>query len=187
MEGRNFSPLSPPCRFDYFAPIMKNGLYAQCAYLLLNPTVGLYVQYVKAWALASASRTHAVLLCRTVAVDLHIQQSTWDTMEKFVECLIQLPNLRTLEVFSAGDPYSITRELERKSARFPGVRELGISDGTAQFAGSCPNVETITALFEFSSKDARVLGFYGGRLKKLKRVVGIPEDCVRLGEFEETL
>ena len=102
-----------------------------------------------------------------------------DLMTKFVDCLVQLPNLRTLDVFSTNNVKCIAKVLKRKSARFPGIRELGISDSTVIFVGNCPNVGTITALRQLSFGGAKNLGSYGG---ELKRVVGIYEDCVQLGE-----
>ena len=164
----------------------NNGLYAQCSYLILNPTVGIYVQCVKVWVLFYASRTHVVfLLCRALSVYLHFKPAPKDLMAKFVDCLIQLPNLTTLEVFGTDSAGSIARGLERRSPLFPNIRELGISGDTAKFIENCPNVETITALHELSLENAMILGSHGKKLKKLKRVVGIAEDCVRLGEFED--
>lgn len=53
MEGRTrFSSHRAPFKWSRRSP--HNGLYAQCSYLLLNPTVGFYVQCVKLGSLASA-------------------------------------------------------------------------------------------------------------------------------------
>lgn len=108
-------------------------------------------------------------------------------MTKFVDCLIQLVNLKTLEVFSADSGEFITRGLEQPSALFPGICELGISDSTAQFVGNCPNVETITALNQLSLESATILSSRGRELKKLERVVGIAECFVQLDELESML
>jgi len=112
-------------------------------------------------------------------VDLYFTNVPKDFMTKFIDCLIQLPNLRTLEVFDTSDFDPVIRGLKQVSARFPGIRELGINDNTAVFAGNCPNVETITALFRLSWRGATILGLHGGKLKKLKKVVGIDENFVR--------
>ncbi|KAF9782927.1 hypothetical protein BJ322DRAFT_182548 [Thelephora terrestris] len=139
---------------------LGGGLYAQCSYLLLNPTIGVYVE--------------------TLSVDLYFKHAPKDLMSKFIDCLVRLPNLRTLEVFSTSHLSPIPRGLKRKSAKFPSVRELAIGDRTAKFIGSCPNVETVTAPIQLSLGGANVLSSYGKELEKLKRVVGVSEDGVRV-------
>ena len=182
-----FSPRLFP-RLYHDAGIFDNGLYAQCSYLLLNTTVGAYVRCVKVEVPVSASRTQLVsLLYRTLSVYLYLRHGPKDFMAKFVDCLIQLPNLKTLEVFRTDDVESVTRGLERESARFPNIRELGISDRTAKFLENCPNVENIKALYKLSLESAMILGSHGNKLKKLKRVVGIAGNCVRLGGLKEML
>jgi len=139
--------------------LVTNGLYPQCSYLLLNPTICAYVQ--------------------TISVDLCFEHSPEDLMRKFVDCLGQLHNLRTLEVFSTTQVEPITRELERGSSRFPSVRELVVCDSTAGFIRSCPNVETVTAPGRpYLENGATILGSCGKELKKLKRVVGVVWNCV---------
>ena len=93
-----------------------------------------------------------------------------DLIEKFVDCLVQLPNLRTLEIFSIGQVGLTT--LARNSSRFPSVRELVINNETACFIVNCPNVETVMTPYRLSY-GAMTLGLHGGQLKKLKRVVGV--------------
>lgn len=88
-----------------------------------------------------------------------------------------------MEVFSATDESHIRRELGRESVRFPSVRELTVSDSTAEFIRSCPNVESVTAPGRLCFGGAEVLRSYGMELTKLKRIVGVDESCVRLGGF----
>ena len=88
-------------------------------------------------------------------------------MTVFVDCLVQLPNLRTLEIFSTSHIGPITRGLKRKCARFPSIRELGISNMSAKFVGSCPNVESVTAAGGLCYDGATLLSSYGKELKKL--------------------
>ena len=120
-------------------------------------------------------------------MDLHFKNAPEDLMTKFIDCLIRLPNLRTLEVFSTTNLYNVKRGLRRKSAKFPSVRELVINERTAGFIRSCPNVEVITAPSGLSDEGAKILNTHGRRLKNLKRVVGVNERCVRLGEFRDML
>ena len=126
-------------------------------------------------------------LCRALSVDLYSEGTPKDLMTKFVACLIRLPNLRTLEIFRTNDAKAVTKGLERKSARFPGIRQLGICDSAARFVGNCPNVETITALPQLSLEGVTILCSYAGKSRKLKRVVGIVEDCVLSGEVKVML
>ena len=46
VEGCNFTPRNRPPRAWYGPVPSESGLYPQCLYLLLNPSVSVYVQYV---------------------------------------------------------------------------------------------------------------------------------------------
>ena len=164
-----------------------NGLYAQSVYLLLNPTVGAYVQCVYSCIHRLSFNTHEVPLRRALSADLRFTRAPKDLMTKFVNCLVQLPNLRTLEILSSTHIGPITRALKRKCARFPNIRELGISNNSAKFVGSCPNVEAVTATGGLSLVGAKILSSYGKGLERLKRVVGVEEGCVQLGRLRCTL
>jgi len=93
-------------------------------------------------------------------------------MTKFVDCLVRLPNLRTLDILSATNIDPVTKGFGRKCARFPSIRELAIHNELVKFVGSFPNVESIEVI-EYSHGSAEVLGLHGKGLKKLKRVAGI--------------
>lgn len=123
--------------------------------------------------------------CRTLSVDLYFKYAPKDLMSKFIDCLVRLPNLRTLEIFSTSHLSPITRGLKRKSARFPSVRELAISNRTAKFIGSCPNVETVIAPDLLTLEGATILSSHGKGLEKLKRVIGVAEESVRLGKLKD--
>jgi hypothetical protein len=103
-----------------------------------------------------------------------------DLMTKFVDCLVQLPNLRTLEIFGVSQPIT---ELLQKRARFPGIRELWISEPLAEFVGSCPNVESVTFTDGLSWDGTEILSSQG---KKLKRVAGVHQGYVWQGELRDT-
>ena len=103
-------------------------------------------------------------------------------MEKFVDCLIRLPNLRVLEIYSATDPVPITRELERRCAQFPSVRELAVGDLSMAFVGSCPNLESIRILTNSTAGIASLVS-YGKGLKRLKRVSGMTSEYIQQGEL----
>lgn len=130
------------------------------------------------------TKTQEVLLCRVLSVDLKFRAAPKDLMTKFVDCLVRLPNLRTLEVFTASHIGPITRGLKRKCAQFTSVRELWISDKTVKFIGSCPNVESIIAPYGLSWDSNQVLCSYTGQgLGKLKRLVGVNKCHVGQGEL----
>lgn len=117
-------------------------------------------------------------------MDLHFKYSPKDLMANFINCLKRLPNLRTLEVFDTSHMDPITRGLKLKSARFPSVRELVISNRTAKFIWGCPNVETVVAPRGLHFEGSKILGSHGKELKNLRRVVGVGEGSVGVGESE---
>ena len=166
--------------------LLDNGLYHQCSYLVSNPTIGACVQCVHTILGVHRSGTHEVSPCRALSVDLCFQDAPKDLMTKFVDCLVQLPNLRTLEMFSASHIRPVTRGLKRKCAWFPSVRELTIGNSLVKFIKNCPNVESVTLSGAFDSGGAQILGSYGKELKKLKRVAGVHVDYVSLGESRNT-
>jgi hypothetical protein len=131
-------------------------------------------------------KTHEVPPCRTLSVDLNFANAPKDLITTFVDCLARLPNLRTLEIFSTTHFGPITRGLKLKSARFPGIRELRISDATVKFVGSCPNVESVIVTDGFSRDGASILSSYGKELRKLERVIGVNECYVREGELRHS-
>lgn len=107
-------------------------------------------------------------------------------MTKFVDCLVQLPNLRTLDIFRASDPDVITRRLQRECIQFPSIRELLIANALAEFVGSCPGVESIAATGYFSRDGAGILGSHVEILKNLKCLAGIRIGDVPQSEFRDT-
>ena len=121
-----------------------------------------------------------IIFYRTISADLWFCDAPRGLTAKFVNCLAQLPNLRTLEVFGSYTPDM--RGFKRNPAQFPSVRELVIDNGTAEFIKRCPNVETIISPKPLSSIGATILNSEGRKLKRLKRVMGVAEDSVQLGE-----
>lgn len=118
-------------------------------------------------------------------MDLDFKNGPEDLSMKFFHCLALLPNLETLQIFSANDRGIILTELRRECAQFPSVRELGISEATVYFTGRCPNVESITARERLTLNGGEILGLYGNwnKLEKLKRLVGVQEDAVEWGKL----
>jgi len=67
-----------------------------------------------------------------------------DLMSKFVDCLVQLPNLRTLETLNVSSRVPVSKALEWKHARFPSIRELRITHACHHFTRNCPGLENLT-------------------------------------------
>ena len=87
---------------------------------------------------------HKWYLPRTFSVCLHLSLAPEDLITKFVECLVQLSNLKTLEILGAGPRAPISRALKRKYATFPSIRELRIIPACHHFIKNCPNLESLT-------------------------------------------
>ena len=119
-------------------------------------------------------------------MDLQFTDAPKDLMRNFVDCLVRLPNLRTLDILSTSYIYPVEQGLERECARFPSIRELWLGDMLGTFIGSCPNVESVTVVGGLSS-DVRVLCLQAKELKKLKRVAGVHKLHVLSGELRDTL
>ena len=116
-------------------------------------------------------------------MDLRFGDTQMDFMTKFVDCLVRLPNLRTLDVFDTSRSDLVARGLEQKCVRFPGVRELWVSNNTVKFAGSCPNVKSIIAPHGLGWHYTEILSSYRKTLGKLESLMGADNF---LGELRDT-
>ena len=115
-------------------------------------------------------------------MDLYFVDAPKDLMAKFVDCLILLPNLRTLEVFNTNNVDHVTRGLEWKRAQFPTICELIVDNSLILFVGRCPNVESITVM-SASRTCVESLILHGKGLKRLKRVAGVHRTDIYRGEL----
>jgi len=137
---------------------MRNGLYDQCAYLVRSPAVGAYV--------------------RVLGVDLNFKRAPEDLMEKFVDCLVLLPHLWSLKIYSVSNVGSFTQGFEQKRPRFLSIGHLGIKNEWAKFIETCPNVESVQFTSGLSRSGAKILSSCGKELHKLKRIIGVADDSV---------
>ena len=112
-------------------------------------------------------------------MDLWVTKVTKDLMTKFVDCLVRLPNLRTLDIFTTSNIDPTKQELERECARFPGIRELWVCGSFVEFAGNCPNVESVTVTSALI-QHIEILCLHG---RWLKRFAGVYKDHVWRGEL----
>ena len=95
-------------------------------------------------------------------------------MTVFVDTLIQLPNLKRLELLSVSHRTRPATVLRRKYATFPNIREILIEPNYPDFIKNCPNLESLT----FLQSDP---GVYTSRMiescgSRLKRVTGVTSD-----------
>lgn len=176
VEGCNLFVRYPDHYHSGMDPL-ENGLSAQCSYLIRNPIVGAYVQYVCSHI--HPGEVHEVSFLRALSADLgpwiSIKEAPKDLTTKFVDCLVRLPNLRVLEIFGASRNNTITNGLRRNNAQFPNIRELEVGELLAVFIGRCPNVESVTVTDGLSIE---VLCSRREGLKKLKRVAGVQKEYV---------
>ena len=99
-------------------------------------------------------------------MDLSFKDAPKDLMTKFVDVLVRLPNLRTLELLDVSHRNPVTRGLKRKCAKFPNIREMTVCSAYPDFIRSCPNLESLT--FRCGSPgDYNALSSYGAELKRV--------------------
>ena len=99
-----------------------------------------------------------------------------------MECLVQLPNLKTLEILGAGPRAPISKALESKSAVFPSILELRISPACHYFIKNCPNLENLIFTRSLDMYATSTLMSHG---EGLKRIAGLSvyRGCGMEGEF----
>lgn len=121
-----------------------------------------------------------------MSVDLDFRSAPDDLMTKFIDCLVLLPNLKTLEVLRTyfADPF--LRKLGQECPRFPSVRELVVVNAASTLVGRCPNVESVVVADGLSLNGAVALNLYGEGLEKLKHFAGVSVSGVELGELRGT-
>ena len=91
-------------------------------------------------------------------------------MTKFVDCLVRLPNLKTLEVLRVSSRAPISKALKRKHATFPSIRALRITHACHHFIRNCPNVEDLTFTDGLDTHAPDTVRLHG---RGLKRVAGV--------------
>jgi len=87
-------------------------------------------------------------------------------MTKFVDCLLRLPNLKTLEILRVDSRTPVPKALKRKSAQFPSIRELRITQECHHFIRKCPNLENLTLTDGFDKHSVATVSSHGGGLKR---------------------
>ena len=94
-------------------------------------------------------------------------------MDKFIDTLVRLPNLGTLELLNVSDGSPVTTVLERKCAKFPNIHEMTVDATCLNYIRSCPNIEDLTLRYGLSYTGYTALKSYGAGLK---RVAGVDAD-----------
>jgi len=103
-------------------------------------------------------------------VDLRFKDAPKDLMNRFVETLARLPNLRALELLSVTRRGPVTAGLKRKCANFPSIREMAVDAVYPDFIRSCPNLEDLTFRSILSDNGYNALKSYGAGLKRITGV-----------------
>jgi hypothetical protein len=114
---------------------------------------------------------HERRISRTFSVYLHLSLAPEDLITKFVECLVRLSNLKTLEILGAGPRAPISKALKRKYATFPSIRELRITPACHHFIKNCPNLENLTFTRSLDTHAPATILSHGERLR---RITGVP-------------
>jgi len=96
----------------------------------------------------------------------------------FVDCLVRLPNLKTLEILGMNSVVPISNTLERKCARFPSIRELRIIRACHDFIRHCPNLENLTFTDGFDTQSPATVRSHGGGLKRVGGALMYAGYCV---------
>ena len=104
-------------------------------------------------------------------MDLSFNDAPKDLMTKFVDVLVRLPNLRTLELLHVTHRGPVTRALKRKCAQFPSIREMTVCTICPDFIKTCPNLESLTFRHGFGRVAADALSLYGAGLRRVKGVM----------------
>ena len=114
-------------------------------------------------------------------MDLRFKDAPKDLMTKFVDTLVRLPNLRTLELLNVSHRSPVTTGLKRKCAKFPNIREMTVDATYPDFIRSCPNLKVLTFRYGLSYRAYTALESYGA---ELKRVAGVDFDTFFVTQCE---
>ena len=107
---------------------------------------------------------------RTFSVDLGFRAAPEDLMTRFVECLVRLPNLKTLEILGVRPRASVSEALDRECAMFPSIRELRVTQSCHSLIRKCPNLEGLIFTNGFDMDTLTTVSSLDG---ELKRVAGL--------------
>ena len=161
-------------RHTHYNPYTGSGgvgssLYAKCLYLSLNRTTAAHVRRVRLFTpWFTTAQDHRS--CRTLSVVLWFEEAPRDLMKQFVNCLVQLPNLNTLEILDVSNCLHISTYLSRRKVTFPRIRVLRIRSTCHLFIEKCPNLEDLTFTNMLNSHALNTIEYDG---KALKRVAGV--------------
>jgi len=88
-------------------------------------------------------------------------------MVKFIDCLVRLPNLKTLEILNVSSRAPILKALKWQHAIFPTIRELRITHQCHYFIRNCPNLENLTLTDGFDIHSSGTVRSHGMGLKRI--------------------
>ena len=102
-------------------------------------------------------------------------------MTKFVDVLVRLPNLRTLNLLDISHRGPVTKGLKRKCAKFPNIREMTICPSYCGFIECCPNLESLTFKDDLMQYTQITISSHGAGLKRVGGVDFMPVLNVECG------
>lgn len=121
------------------------------------------------------------------SVDLSFFHAPEELVTKFVDCLVRLPNLKTLEILSAGSRAPISKALKRKYAVFPSIRELRITPACHHFVRKCPNLDSLIFTSTMDTHAPSTICLHGGGLKRLAGVTVYDRNVLHCGFSEQII
>jgi hypothetical protein len=121
------------------------------------------------------------------SVDLSFFHAPEDLVTKLVDCLVRLPNLKTLEILSAGSRAPISKALKRKYAVFPSIRELRITPACHHFVRKCPNLDSLIFTSTMDTHAPSTIRSHGGGLKRLAGVTVYDRNVLHCGSLKHVV
>jgi len=91
-------------------------------------------------------------------------------MTIFFDCLVRLPNLKTLEILKVDSQVPISKVFESVDTILPSTRALCITRTCRPFIRNCPNLEDLTFTTGLCTRALGTVRLYG---EELKRIAGV--------------
>ena len=100
-------------------------------------------------------------------------------MARFVDCLVRLPNLNTLDILEVSSQGPISKVFKSIHVTLPSIRALRITHECHHLIENCPNLEDLTFATGLVSRESAYVRSYGALSavrshgERLKRLAGL--------------